>query len=1126
MDHQIPEKANRVLNIIILGFLLIVIRVWYLAVIQHDEHLEKARKPRRRTVIEKVERATIRDRFNIPLALNKIQYNAAVCYADIRQIPGSKWVTNSEGKRMRVPVRADYINTLSQLLADRLHMDAQKIEDTIHGKASLFPHTPFVLKEDLSEEEYFQIKMLEKDWPGIQMEQGSKRYYPLGKIGADVIGYMGAISSKEYYAIAQELKILQEYLSQREAGEIAVLPKGFHNPLEVRERVKELQEKAYTINDFVGKAGVEARFDLDLHGYAGKRIYEVDTKGNLLRELPGGRKSVAGQRHILTISAELQQKAEQLLAQDEQVREIHHLDGSVNFNTPFIKGGAIVAMDPNTGEILALASYPRIDPNDFIPSRAAELNAEKQASVIKWLENEAYIGEIWDGKRPLDRERFDSQRDLFFTEAFDLTLERYLETILSPYSQIAQAMKKIETVGAALALQEEIQTLLHLSSQSNMATLIEALYPESPHISSKGITSERKKEAQISLLKESATYHAIRVKVDPLLASLTYNNDKLLLIDLCRMLADKDKFTPSLIQTVSSLSLKGYRLLNQSAAVLEHFLQNHFRSSFHNREFQQWRKTYSKEYLKQKRKEERQKKQYAKPYTEYLDQIEKKMFKEFWQEHRFSFLLSFIQDTSSSEISELRKKDLRIQSHADQLKHSLSLLSQEMQLDFLKTMRCFEELNHPLYGRYRSLRHTKGVQLEKHLAAAFYPLAGYGYGRSQAFRQSTPQGSVYKLVVAYQGLLERYQKLQKEERQFDDLNPLTLVDNLKWHAKPGSPDQVLGYTLDGQPIKRMYKGGLIPRSSHSGIGKIDMIGAIEQSSNIYFSILAAEGLEEPANLIRASRGFGFGEKTGIELPGEISGMLPDDTAYNKTGQYSLAIGQHTLVVTPLQTAMMLSAIANKGCVLKPKVVQVVAGQEPLRDYRDPFDQTSFPFQEQLASIGIHFPLFSATQSENANPYVWYSAPEVKRSLPFPDPVRDPLIEGLHRVIIGAKGTARPHMIRALNKNPEWMRHFQEIKDHFIGKTGTAEILYKQTIDSESEAKIQNHIWCAGVSFAPDIPQRWEHPELVVVVYLRFSEFGGKEAAPLATEMIKAWKEICRKHGSTSYIGMLDNKLSK
>src|SRR5205823_2972442 len=139
-------KANRILNIILLCLLLILIRVWYLSVIKHEEGLEQSRKPQRRTVIEQVERATIRDRFNLPLAINKIQYNASICYAHIRQIPSVAW---EEGKR--VHPRSEYITRLAQLLSKELSLDPIAIEDLIHAKASLFPHTPFVIKENLSE---------------------------------------------------------------------------------------------------------------------------------------------------------------------------------------------------------------------------------------------------------------------------------------------------------------------------------------------------------------------------------------------------------------------------------------------------------------------------------------------------------------------------------------------------------------------------------------------------------------------------------------------------------------------------------------------------------------------------------------------------------------------------------------------------------------------------------------------------------------------------------------------------------------------------------------------------------------------------------------------------------------
>jgi cell division protein FtsI/penicillin-binding protein 2 len=1126
MDHSIPEKANRVLNFIILGLLLILIRVWYLAVIQRDEHVEAAKKPQRRTVLEQVDRGTVRDRFNIPLAINKIQYNAAVCYADIRQIPRTKWQKNEEGKSVRVPVRSLYIQQLSQLLARELDLDSQSIEDTIHGKASLFPHTPFVIKEEISEEAYYRLKMLEKDWVGIRTEQGSKRVYPLGKVGSDVIGYMGAINAKEYLHIAQELKILKEYIASREAGEIPFLPKGFENPLEVREKLKGLQEKAYTINALVGKTGIEGAFDAELRGYVGKKIFEVDNQGNLLRELPGSRKKIAGQRILLAISSELQEYAEQLLAEHEQLREARHSNGTPSLSSPWIKGGAIVAMIPSTGEVLTIASYPRSNPNDFIPSGIPEEKAEKQAMVSKWLENESYIGDIWDGKRMLERERYHPASSQFYEEKLALSHETYLEAILPSKSPILSSLANIPDLNLAAFIQREVSALLALSSQPDLLTLIHLLYSGDAHRVSRALPKEEAKmRAKESLLTHAQEVAEHKRNIDPFFNGIKFNDDKLLLLDVLRLIADSSLIQNELLEYIGPLSLSSYRGLTQAAATIQSVLQSHAKEWFHNIDFQQWREVHFKEFLLLKRKEEKEHKKYARPYPDYLDQQERMMFKEWWEKARKQLLQAAINEAIPDEASPslepyfsrvfaLLKQTPGIKEKKEALQQVMTHLPNELQLPFLNSLRSYQELNAPLYTKYRSLRNLKGVQLQKHLAAAFYPLTGFGYGRSQAYRQSTPQGSVFKLVVAYEALVERYQELKEQSRTLSELNPLTLIDKLTWHAKAGSNEQILGYSLDGHPITRLYKGGRLPRS-HPNIGRIDLLGALEQSSNIYFSILAGDCIHDPSLLIQAAKGLSFGEKTGIELPGEIAGALPDDIADNRTGLYSFAIGQHSLVVTPLQTAVMLSTIANTGEVIKPKIVQLIAGQEPLREYRDPFHQVHYPFEEDLSLIGISFPLFTSTQSETNHPYIWYKEPEIKRSLPFSNEIRSELIEGMSRVINGLKGTARPHIIRGFYAHPEWKNSYLELKSQLVGKTGTAEILYKHTIDAESEAHIQNHIWFGGLSFGPDLHEKWDNPELAISVLLRFSEAGGKEAAPLAALIVKKWREICKKHGVES-----------
>jgi cell division protein FtsI/penicillin-binding protein 2 len=1036
-DQDIPAKANRVLNVILLALLLILIRVWFLAVVHREDYVQLARKPQTRTVVERVERATIRDRFNLPLALNKVQYNAAVCYAQLRTIPTSVWKVDASGRKTRVAARSAYIADLARVLAQELDLEERAIEDLIHGKAALFPHTPFVLKHDISEEQYYRLKMLEKDWAGVQAERTSKRFYPQGRVASDVIGFMGAISHKEYAAVEQEMEELRAYLRGREEGEMPFLPKGFSSPFEVRARLSELEEKAYTIHDLVGKSGIEGAYDAVLRGYSGRRCEEIDTKGNVLRDLPGARRAVSGQRVVLTLSSELQEYAESLLARYEA-------DNPQSLSSPWIKGGAIVAMIPQTGEVVALASYPRFDPNDFIPHEG-----KRGPAVLRWLEVEPYVGAIWDGKRLLERECF---REGFYEESLRLTWERYLEAILAPDSSTKRAMAAVRTIRDAVGAQRG-------------------------------------------------------------------GSEDSLVIDLCRLAADADSFSEPLLEAVGSHSLSLYRDLCQEMALLQGAVKERARQLFHVTGFLEWRLQNFPHFLQQKREEEKREGRYARPYTEYLEGAERALFQQFWNENRWDLVEGVVLGSrSKSELASYLAlcADNTFPVFA-KLHEVVSALPPDLARVYLRSMRSFEDLTRPLQGRYRRLRQQGGAQLEKHLAAAFYPPSGYGYGRSQAYRQSTPQGSLFKLVTAYAALIDRLGRLQDKHASIETLNPLSIVDDKKWAARDGSGQQILGHFLDGSPIRRMYKGGRLPRSSHAGIGRVDLLGALEQSSNIYFSLLASDCLQDPAFLIEAAHQFGFGEKTGIELSGEISGNVPEDVSYNRTGLYSFAIGQHSLVVTPLQTAAFLSALAHEGALLRPTLIRMVAGQEPDREGHGLSPTPCFPFKEALSLAGAHFPLFSETQRNSRRPSVSPSPVEVRQQVFLPPAVRSLLLEGMRRVVSGSRGTARPPLIRALADDPRTYREYLDVQNRIVGKTGTAEILYKQTLDGDTAPQLENHVWFGAISFSsPHQVQEkatlWGEPELVVVVYLRFGG-AGKAAAPLAAKIIRKWREVQAAHAS-------------
>lgn len=1126
-DLNIPYKTGRVLNLILLSFMLIFLRVWYLSFIQGDYHKLQSLKPQRRTSVEKVERATIRDRFNIPLAQNKIEYSVAVRYSDIREIPASKWEFDPiSKKKVKKPVRGPYIEELAKLLGKELFMDPQEIEDIIYAKASLFPHTPFVIKNSLSEKQYYKLRLLQKDWVGISTQRGSKRIYPLGKTACDVVGYMGPISKTKYLEIAEEIDLLQDYVQKRESGELAFLPEGYDSPLEVRKRLQLLKEQAYTINDCVGKLGIESSCDEQLRGIHGKKIEEIDPKGMTLRELPNGKKGVSGQRVFLSISAELQEFAEGLLAHHESLRDLKDSQGNRIPGTPWIKGGAAVAMNPKTGEILALASYPRFDPNDFVQSQDPFEKLEKQQSVRRWIENEKHIAEIWEGKTPLKKETF-SFTSGWGEDTASFHWNFFLDTILPPKSPIRETLIQIGNMQNAYLLQMHFEQVLAELDFKEPAAIIQALYPQEPHVPcKKSISKDLLQFLQNKLQTSLENLYPSLSFLNSYLSSITRNDDKLLALDLIRILMVTDHWTPKVLSEIGSLSLSNFFSLSQSFGCIQEIVKEKTKELYHTLGFQNWRNANFKNFLKKKRKEEKEQKTYARPYTEYLEKLENTFFINFWNTHKYALLDTAIHGKSrifSEELSELTPylealSKLQIPPLVPHLKRLQAVFSNLPPSDgvyALQTLRTFEELDRPLYGKYRLLRHDKGVQLEKHLAASFYPLTGFGYCRSQAFRQSTPQGSLFKLVVAYEALKERYNYLKENLLSLKELNPLTLTDLLR--TDMSGPKQILGQTENGEMIRRVYKGALLPRSSHAGIGKVDLLQAIEQSSNIYFSILAAEHIADPSLLEKTARDFGLATKTGIELQGEIPGTLPNDLADNKTGLYAFAIGQHSLIVTPLQTTLMLAALGNHGHVVKPQIIGLKAGKSRFEDPLLFNLEESYSFQEALSLAGIHFPLFTESLKSSYTPYIEETEPEIIRSVDFPKEVKQMLFEGMRRVVTGARGTAKPSIIRYLRDNPSAANDYIQMQNQIFGKTGTAEISYKQWLDSESKGKIHNHIWFGGLLYPPDKNPIEEEAELAVVVYLRFSVAGGKEAAPLAVQIASKWREIQKKQGGGSYL---------
>ena len=367
-------------------------------------------------------------------------------------------------RNIKIFKRKEYIKKLSELLAEELKLDAARLEDEIHAKASLFFNIPFVIKEGLTEEQFARLSLLAKDYPGIFPKRSYERVYPKGKLAGDVIGYLGAISKNEYEAVIGEREQLKLYLEGLDLGADLPLPEGFETPGQLKKRLKELEELAYTAEGSVGKTGIEAKFEQELRGYQGKKTYFTDAKGRILREYPGGRESRPGKRILLSLSSELQDFAEKLLALSEETRDTRVKTGTQATRpaekSPWIKGGAILALDPHTGETLALASYPRFDPNDFIKKESEKIHG--------WLEDEKAIESIWDGLRPLSRERYDLFKDEIWEEERELGWGAYLDLVLSFDSELKKELsttlqKGVEKLKNQTLLDPKLRDLLALA---------------------------------------------------------------------------------------------------------------------------------------------------------------------------------------------------------------------------------------------------------------------------------------------------------------------------------------------------------------------------------------------------------------------------------------------------------------------------------------------------------------------------------------------------------------------------------------------------------------------------------------------------------------------------------------
>src|SRR5436853_2449194 len=216
--------------------------------------------------------------------------------------------------------------TLIKPLAEGLMLDPEILRERFDQLKSQPAFESILIKEDASQVDIAWVDAHQLEFPALRVEQTPERRYPPNGLLAHVLGYVQEIS-----------------------------PDQLDEP--------RYKEKHYKPGDIIGQNGIEAVYDEYLRGRDGYRKVIVDSRGHIQKEIEVVPPQ-PGQDLVTTIDLDLQQAAEEQLQKSPTKR------------------GVIISMDPNNGEILALASYPTFDPNLFSQRITTKAGRAEYAALL------------------------------------------------------------------------------------------------------------------------------------------------------------------------------------------------------------------------------------------------------------------------------------------------------------------------------------------------------------------------------------------------------------------------------------------------------------------------------------------------------------------------------------------------------------------------------------------------------------------------------------------------------------------------------------------------------------------------------------------------------------------------
>ena len=333
--------------VIALIFSLYIVRLLTLQVTDYDEYIALAEENRISEISISTLRGVIYDRNGIVLARNIASDDVAILPAQLPDDPGEiQEIFRELSAIIDVPVNLGEVSPATPYVPCVSEHGIAQLAD--YGITSA-PYRTVKIKCNIDRTLAMVIQEKAVDWPGVQIEIEPIRDYPTGSLTASIIGFLGPIS-----------QTVEAYYRDR----------GF-----VPNR------------DKIGYAGIESYFETILRGKPGKRVVEVDVAGQIVRDIHPPIAPIPGQNITLTIDTRLQEATEAIL-----LGEIN--TWNTYFNELRITSGVAISINPQTGEILSMVSFPTYENNRMARIIPAYYYQQLLADVRDPLLNHAVGAEL------------------------------------------------------------------------------------------------------------------------------------------------------------------------------------------------------------------------------------------------------------------------------------------------------------------------------------------------------------------------------------------------------------------------------------------------------------------------------------------------------------------------------------------------------------------------------------------------------------------------------------------------------------------------------------------------------------------------------------------------------------